>query len=79
MERIFVKPVDGKRCKDPSTLQMLPLAGKNVLKNSYWLRRIKDGDCVLGNAAVKAAPKPQAQPKPIKRKQKVDQLVEGDK
>ena len=73
MSRIFVKPVEGKRCKDPSTFELLPKAGKSVLKTSYWLRRIKDGDCIDASKEV-------AQAKPVSLKpKKSDKPVKGDK
>jgi len=49
MERIFVKPVEGRRCKDPENYELLPVRGKSVVKNSYWLRRVKDGDCIVAD------------------------------
>lgn len=59
MERIFVQPVEGRRCKDPETYELLPVRGKSVVKNSYWLRRVKDGDCIVADrpGAVVAAKK----------------------
>lgn len=46
MEKIKVKPVEGKRVKDPNTYLLLE-GEKNVPKNSYWLRRVADGDVVI--------------------------------
>lgn len=33
------------RIKDPRTLLLVPEKGLRVDKNSYWIRRIKDGSC----------------------------------
>ena len=64
MEKMFVKPVAGRRCKDPASYELLPEGGKSVTKNSYWLRRLKDGDCVLAERGGSAAPvKKKAEPK----------------
>jgi hypothetical protein len=49
MERIFVKPAEGSRVKDPLTFELMPERGKSVPANSYWLRRIKDGTVVIAN------------------------------
>ena len=64
MEKMYVKPVEGRRCKDPASYELLPAAGKNVPKNSYWLRRLKAGDCVLvKKSALAPAPKAKKSPK----------------
>jgi hypothetical protein len=47
MEKIRVYPVEGRRCKDPSTMKLLPENGLSVTRSKYWIRRLKDGDCTL--------------------------------
>jgi len=47
MTRIFVKPVEGRRVKDPRTRELLRDLGAWVPKDSYWTRRIKDGDVTV--------------------------------
>lgn len=44
---IFVKPVEGRRVRDPSTLQLLPAEGDSKAAISFWYRRIADGDVTL--------------------------------
>jgi len=46
MPRFFIKPKEGYRVKDPVTKTPLPVDGKEVSINSYWLRRIKSGDVI---------------------------------
>jgi len=72
MEKIFVKPVEGKRCKDPRSNLVLPERGKHVPKNSYWLRRVSDGDCLLAEDDHVVAKKK------AKRSKKSDMVVESD-
>ena len=48
MQRVLVKPQDGKIVRDPKSKQILPPEGKKIdPKQPYWLRRIKDGDVIL--------------------------------
>ena len=72
--KIFVKPASGKRVLDPKTKKELPEMGMEVPKNSYWLRRLRDGDVesppVRGSKELKAkseAPKKDAD-KPKEKK-----------
>ncbi|ELQ6225031.1 MULTISPECIES: DUF2635 domain-containing protein [Cronobacter] len=41
---MFVIPVKGRKVPDPLRGDVLPEKGRNVEKNSYWLRRLKGGD-----------------------------------
>lgn len=41
---MIVKPKKGLLVKDPVTLQYLPEKGKRVTDNSFWRRRLRDGD-----------------------------------
>lgn len=52
---MFVKPAESLVVRDPVTKLQLPADGKEVPENSYWQRRLRDGDVLLGTAA--AAPK----------------------
>ncbi len=49
-----IKPKTGVTVKDPETLVPLKNAGEEKPRNIYWLRRVKDGDCLV------IAPKPTA-------------------
>lgn len=42
--KIFVRPKDGVKVRDPITMAHIPELGASVERTSYWLRRIKDGD-----------------------------------
>lgn len=56
-ERIFVKPAPGKVVRKPVGGHLAE-AGELVNTESYWLRRIADGDVVQADApAEKAAVK----------------------
>lgn len=55
MRKIFVKPVTpGLRVRAPSGA-VLPDEGDYVERESYWLRRINDGDVVEAEPPVAAA------------------------
>ncbi|MEN4984011.1 DUF2635 domain-containing protein [Acinetobacter modestus] len=52
---MFVVPKQGYKIPDPSLSDFLPEGGREVQKNSYWVRRLRDGDVV-----EKTPTKPQA-------------------
>lgn len=55
---MFVKPSSpGLVVRDPVTMERLPDNGRDVPNNSYWQRRIIDGDVVLVTATPKAEKK----------------------
>lgn len=56
-ETITVKPAPGLVVRDPATRQALPAEGAEVPRNTYWMRRLRDGDVIEAQAAVKAASK----------------------
>lgn len=41
---IKVKPVQGAVVRDPETKKLLAASGEMKPQNSYWLRRLRDGD-----------------------------------
>lgn len=41
---MFVVPQKGRSVPDPARGDLLPENGRNVPKDGYWLRRLKDGD-----------------------------------
>jgi hypothetical protein len=43
---MFVKPAAGRVVRDPVTMQPLPPGGRDVPRESYWLRRLRSGDVV---------------------------------
>ena len=47
MEKIFIIPAPGKKVRKPDSKLHLPEKGEFVVKNSFWNRRIKEGDVVL--------------------------------
>lgn len=41
---MFVIPQKGRSVPDPARDDLLPETGRNVPRDSYWLRRLKEGD-----------------------------------
>lgn len=60
MERAFIKPVKGKRVRDPDDgFSIVPESGKEVEWYSFWHRRLADGDItIVATEPVIAEPKP---------------------
>lgn len=46
---MFVKPAEGRQVRDPASKRPIPAAGANVPQDSYWIRRLRDGDVVAAN------------------------------
>ena len=46
METRTLKPADGMRVRFPGTGRILAEAGEEVEMNTYWTRRLQDGDVV---------------------------------
>ena len=44
MNEFYIKPSGGVTVRDPETLEPLTESGESKPKNSYWLRRLNDGD-----------------------------------
>lgn len=84
VEKIFVVPAEGMRVKDPITLRPLKPEGEEKPRTTYWVRRIRCGDCTLGKAPQ--APRPEATQAPApkkpdeskKTKSKKDEPKKGD-
>jgi hypothetical protein len=43
-ETAILRACPGRRVRDPQTLALLPPDGQRKPLNSYWLRRLRDGD-----------------------------------
>lgn len=61
MSNVLIKPKNGARVRKPDG-GILAEAGEQMPRNSYWLRREKDGDVTISELpaekpAAKAAPK----------------------
>lgn len=53
-EKIKVAPAsEGLVLRDPTTFEQIPISGKLVEKNQYWVRRLKAGEAVILKGAVK--------------------------
>lgn len=52
-----VKPASGRTIPDPEKGGALPLEGRDVERNAYWLRRISEGDVVEVSAVKPTKPK----------------------
>ena len=51
MRKVFVKPnPQWPLLRDPVSLKMLDPEGEWKPKNNYWVRRLKFGDVLLGDA-----------------------------
>lgn len=42
--RVLVKPVEGRLVRIPGTYEALPVEGKTLESNSYWIRKEAAGD-----------------------------------
>lgn len=61
-------PAPGRAVRDPKSMQMLPPEGREVPDNdSFWARRVRDGDVTVEGAGdpMKRAPAPPAPKKEI--------------
>ncbi|WP_171454581.1 DUF2635 domain-containing protein [Serratia marcescens] len=57
---MHVKPAKGRSVPDPARGDLLPVSGRNVEANQYWLRRLAVGDIepvTQGKEVAKANPK----------------------
>jgi hypothetical protein len=52
-EKMFVVPKPGLTVRDPITRQPLPAEGAEVPRDSYWIRRVTDGDVTEEGQAPK--------------------------
>lgn len=55
MSQIRVKPAPGRVVPDPDRHDTLPETGRNVPRNAYWQRRLKDGDVLPAGEPKKPA------------------------
>ncbi|HVB67977.1 MAG TPA: DUF2635 domain-containing protein [Acetobacteraceae bacterium] len=58
---MFVKPAPGRRVRDPVTRRPLPDGGAEVVRNRFWIRRLRDQDVMEAEPAAqseKTAPEP---------------------
>lgn len=61
MDTLHIKPRDGVTVRDPRTARALKKSGEKKPRNTYWLRRLRDGDVIDLDAKTEArAPKPPA-------------------
>jgi hypothetical protein len=49
---MLIKPVPGKRVRDPDTKRVIPTEGLEVTESPYWVRRIQDGDVVRADGRL---------------------------
>ncbi len=67
-ETVFVKPADGRLVRDPVSRKPLADDGETKPRNSFWLRRIRCGDCIAQDVKRSAAKPTQPDPKEPKTK-----------
>lgn len=55
---MLVKPAPGRSVRDPRSMALLPETGREVPDHdSFWLRRLRDGDVTKDEAPPSPAPK----------------------
>lgn len=65
MSRMTVYPAAGRVVPDPEAGGTLAAEGRNVPRDTYWLRRLRDGDVTTdAPKKAKAAPKTPASATP---------------
>lgn len=57
-DTITLKPAPGRRVRDPATMRVLAEGGEAKPVNSYWLRRVADGDVLEVTEVPAPAPEP---------------------
>lgn len=56
---MFVKPAPGLKVRDPASRQHIPETGREVPdSDSYWVRRVIDGDVIVVDSSKPAEPAP---------------------
>lgn len=53
---MFVIPKHNLKIPDPAMQDYLPPEGREVAPNSYWTRRLSDGDVTQGKAPTSTKP-----------------------
>lgn len=60
MKYVIATPKEGQRVRHPNG-KLLDPAGEKVVRDSFWIRREKDGDVTLGEVpAIEHVPEEQA-------------------
>jgi hypothetical protein len=54
---MYLKPVTGRSVPDPDRGDFLPVEGREVVDQQYWLRRLDDGDVSEFVPGTVSAPK----------------------
>ena len=59
-DTMYVKPAEGLIVRDPVTKEALPEEGREVPRNQYWNRRLRDKDVLPAKPAKpeKSTPSP---------------------
>ncbi len=56
--KIKIKPAPDFKVRDPFRMDILPQDGREVTRNSYWSRRLKEGSVTLVECAKAEDAKP---------------------
>jgi Protein of unknown function (DUF2635) len=59
-----IKPAPGKVIVHPITRMRVPAEGETVPESAYWLRRIADGDVIVGTPPAPSSRKAASKQKP---------------
>lgn len=63
MKTVFVVPKEGLKVRNPKDGAHLPDAGAEVPLDTYWRRRLRDGDVIEGKPPRAPAKQPAAKAK----------------
>jgi hypothetical protein len=61
-EIFYLIPAEGLVVLDPQTAQPLPEKGARVRRTRYWLRRVSEGSCAIGEPPVELDESDAAEP-----------------
>lgn len=54
MDKIYIRPAPGLTILDPATRKPLDIGGEPKPAETYWMRRLADGDVILVQGAEPA-------------------------
>lgn len=69
LKKFFVKPGEFGSVRDPVSFRFLKDEGEWKVRNSYWLRRVKQGDVVEATPPKEEKPKTEVKAAPKKGNQ----------
>ena len=61
MQTVKLKPKKGLLVRDPETREPLKAAGETKPRNTYWLRRLKEGSAVIVESKKSVEPQKESE------------------